>query len=67
MSYGPDMGAVAERGAVFVTKILRRAKPGDLPIEGPTKFELVVNLKAAKALNLTIPESVLVGADKVIR
>ena len=67
VSYGPDLGAAAERGAVFVTKILRGAKPGDLPIERPTKFELVVNLKAAKALNLTIPESVLVGADKVIR
>ena len=67
VSYGPDLGAAAERGAVFVTKILRGAKPGDLPIERPTRFELVVNLKAAKALNLTIPESVLAGADKVIR
>lgn len=67
VSYGPDAGAVAERLAVFVTKILRGAKPGDLPIERPTRFELVVNLKAAKALNLTIPESVLAGADKVIR
>ena len=67
VSYGPDQVEVAERLAVFVTKILRGAKPGDLPIERPTRFELVVNLKAAKALNLTIPESVLAGADKVIR
>ncbi len=67
VSYGPEAVAVAERLAVFVTKILRGAKPGDLPIERPTRFELVVNLKAAKALNLTIPESVLAGADKVIR
>ena len=67
VSYGPEMASVTERGAAFVTKILRGASPGDLPIERPTKFELVVNLKAAKALGLTIPESTLLGADEVIR
>jgi putative ABC transport system substrate-binding protein len=67
VSYGPDAASVAERGAVFVTKILRGASPGDLPIERPTKYELVVNLKAAKALGLTIPDSVLAVADEVIR
>src|SRR5262249_50708079 len=66
MSYGVDLRENWRRVAAYVDKILRGAKPADLPIEHPTKFELVVNLKAAKAIGLTIPESFLLRADEVI-
>jgi len=65
-SYSPSLPAVARRAAVFIDKILRGTRPGDLPIEQPTKFELVINVKTAKALGLTIPASLLLRADHVI-
>jgi putative ABC transport system substrate-binding protein len=66
ISYSADHAAYFRRAANFVDKILNGAKPADLPVEQPTKFELVVNLKTAKALGITIPESFLLGADEVI-
>jgi putative ABC transport system substrate-binding protein len=67
MSYGPDLPHLYHRAAVFVDKILKGAKPAELPVEQPTKFELIINLKAAKQIGLTIPQWMLVKADKVIR
>jgi putative ABC transport system substrate-binding protein len=67
LSYGPDLIELNRRGAVYVDKILRGAKPADLAVEQPTKFQLVINLKTAKALDIKIPQSVLLRADEVIR
>jgi putative ABC transport system substrate-binding protein len=66
LSYGPDPVDTFRRAATYVDRILRGAKPAELPVQFPTKFEMVVNLKTAKALGLTVPQSILLRADEVI-
>jgi putative ABC transport system substrate-binding protein len=67
MAYAPNLAVQFRRAAEYVGKIVKGAKPGDLPIQQPTKFELIVTLKAAKALGIAIPESILLRTDEVIR
>jgi putative ABC transport system substrate-binding protein len=67
LSYGPNFPDLVRRAATFVDKILKGAKPGDLPVEQPTKFELVINLKTSQTLGLTIPPILLFQAEEVIR
>ena len=67
MAYGANLGGIMRHAATHADKIFRGARPGDLPVEQPTKFELIINLKTAKALGLTIPPSLLLRADHVIQ
>ena len=67
MAYGSNVSYICRRAAAYVDKILKGAKPGDLPVEQPTQFELVLNLKTAQVLGLTLPPSLLFQADEVIR
>jgi len=66
LSYAPDLVDISRRAATYVDRILRGAVPGDLPVQFPAKYEMAVNLKTAKALGLTVPQSILLRADEVI-
>ena len=66
MAYGPDLADLYRRAGIYVAKVLKGAKPGDLPVEQPTKFELVIHNGTAKAVGLTIPQSLLLRADRIV-
>jgi putative ABC transport system substrate-binding protein len=66
LSYGPNVGEVVRNAATYVDKVFKGARPGDLPVQQPTRLELLINLRTAKTLGLSIPESFLLRADKVI-